>query len=131
MSTVVQGWVQVDLKTHGMMDKYRDRLVVVVAGGKSRAINLMPKVIAALGNPERIAVFSRGSNLAFANADKIVNVSGLKVGKQEGSFYSYIAGKTLVANYGLQSGVYECHVENEMVVFDTSDTPSQTRLTRK
>jgi hypothetical protein len=122
-NTMLNGWKVIERTNNSRMDKYENQFVIVVSNGKrNKYVYLMPKVLAALGNPQKIMFLSRGSNIAMASTD---NGNGYKVQTQKGGHFPYVQIIKIIETFSLKAGVYNAHVENDMVVFDSADTPAR------
>lgn len=129
MSTNIGSWLPVEVQSSkGMYAKYKNQEVVMVSKGdvKNRKVYITKKVYEKLGKPKEVAIFERGSNMAIANADNIVNSRNkLVVQWTEGiDYYCWINANQMSKGRNIQQGVYDIHWESEMVVFDTASKPT-------
>lgn len=118
------GWKKFERANGGgaKYSPYQSRMVVIVSGKKTPIVYLMPPVLSALKNPERVDVYTRGSNVAlFASEDKH---SGYKVTQGDRGSNRYVTLAALVKTWNISPGVYDVWVEDDHVVFDTQQKPS-------
>ena len=90
----------------------------------------LPSVVMnALGKPNSIDIFTRGSNIGLFPSS---NGGGYRVTQQKdfnGNHHRttlpYISLSALVKQWNIKPGVYEAHIEDGGVVFDTRQSPSK------
>ena len=118
----MNGWKIIERSRNNKMDKYDNQFVVVISSGKrNKYLYLMPKIQEALKNPEKIMFMSRGSNIAMVGT---AGDYGYKVQTSKGGHYPYVQIMKIIDTFNLKPGAYSAHVENDMIVFDSADTPS-------
>lgn len=121
------GWKKWEKKSGGARyAAYESRMVVIISDGKTAYVYLPTPVLKALGNPEYIDIFTRGSNIALFKGD--ATSKGYKVvrwEKNKTTSFPYISLAALVKLWNISPGVYDAHVEDDHVVFDTQQKPSK------
>lgn len=116
------GWAKFEKRAKtGYLEKYKDRIAVIVAKGKPSVLYLPKAVLEAMGNPEYVEILTRGSNAAIMGGKK--EDEGFKVQNHQ-TYCSYIACKSFLVQFGLKAGAYEAHIETGKVVFDMEQKPA-------
>lgn len=117
----------------GKFSKYDNRIVVIVAERTKKnrqdgvAIYFTKATLRALKNPDRIMIATRGSNIGIWDAGgdkrsyKICHAS--KEGEDKGTPFVNLSafGKA----YNVSVGVYDAHMEGDVLTFDTQSPPSR------
>lgn len=124
------GWVTWQPASKSFLSRYKDRMVIIIGKGRTRCIYLTDAVLKHLNRPEYVVVMTRGTNIAFGVGS---GENGYKVQYPENSTAVGAAKPStasltaigLVKGYGLESGVYDCHPEGNLVVMDSRQTPSR------
>lgn len=122
------GWMKWEKRNGGnRYSAYDTKIVVIVSIGKTPYFYLPKAVMESLQSPERVEVFTRGSNVGLFPSE---NGMGYRVcrstTRKDGSSQTpYVSLTALAKQWNIQSGVYEAHVEDGGVVFDTRQTPSK------
>lgn len=107
----------------GVMGRYKDRYVVILMS--AHRLCLSPLIVKHLGNPKRIEVRTRGSNIGlFLGGDGDFKLIYPDPGK---GATPYITIAALSKSWNIQPGVYDVYVESDGVVFDTQQKPSKVR----
>lgn len=112
--------------------KYKTRLVIIIAKGKTKSVILTDEFLKKLGNHDYVKVMTRGSNIGFMGVDSAdgaykigysTSEEDKKANNRGTAFLNLIA---LVKEYNLIPGVYDAHVEaGGVIVFDTQSAPSK------
>jgi hypothetical protein len=118
------GWKKWQKRSGGnRYSAYDNRMVVIVTDTKSPFVYLMPLVLQALKNARNVEVYTRGSNIALFPAEE--NSKGAyKITIGARGCTPYITLAALVKQWNISPGVYDAHVEDDHVVFDTQQKPS-------
>lgn len=123
------GWMKFEKKAGGnKYSAYDTKIVVIVSPGKTPYFYLPKSVMETLQNAESVDVYTRGSNIGLFPSE---NGTGYRVcrnptsGKDRSSQTPYVSLTALAKQWNIQAGVYEAHVEDGGVVFDTRQTPSK------
>jgi hypothetical protein len=123
------GWTVIPPRSNrgGVYGKYKDRIVIVIPEEKNKDhLLITPAGYEALGKPDKVQLMQRGTNIAICDAGE---AKGFKVSvpfhrtDDEVSMY-YVSPSYWRRNSGIRPGVYEAHIENGMIVFDSAQMPS-------
>lgn len=117
------GWNKYQKKAGSIRfsDMYKNQLVVIIGGGKSKYMYLSDALYKALGYPDRVEILTRGSNIGLVKSE---NIGSFAITKSEGAT-RYISATRLAREYNLQEGAYVAHIEaGDIAVFDTQYPPS-------
>jgi hypothetical protein len=121
----MNGWKVFDKRKGGgkLMDKYKNRMVVVVTDSQNSYLYMSDNVWQAMGKPEHINVMTRGSNVGLASSQ---NGEGYKTQRHNEGDTPYLALTKFFKEMNLQPGVYDVHMEaGGVAVFDSQGTPSK------
>jgi hypothetical protein len=124
------GWQLISKKraSTGAYDKWDKRVVVIVPREKKQVhICLTKAAWEALGKPEEVEFFNRGTNIGMLNTSTVVNAAdGYAVSNKRGlkpSKLYYISCRGWLSERRLEQGVYDAHMEDDLLVFDTAQKP--------
>ena len=133
MTSSTNGWETfVPQGPSSKFEKYDTLICVIISGGSGRKgggerLTLTSAVDKALGHPKFIRIMTRGQNIGFVKVelpDDAYTVMQAKTdGKETGRRFLNITA--LVKKYHLARGVYDAHIDNGILVFDTKSEPSQ------
>jgi hypothetical protein len=122
------GWTEIVRHGRGSTyAKYKDRIVIVIPREKNQDhLLITPAGYEALGKPEAVKLFQRGTNIGIC-ADG--TGEGYKISvpfkKKDDEISMYYTSPTSWRKTsGVRPGVYEAHIENGMIVFDSAQTPA-------
>jgi hypothetical protein len=116
-------WVKIS-RGGSVYAKYKSRIVVIVPDEKNRDhVVLTAACFEALGKPKKIDVLLRGTNVAFVSSDNGYAVTSIR--EQANPNQHYVSLGRWRKEGNIKSGVYEAHIENGMIVFDTAQTPAK------
>jgi hypothetical protein len=122
MTNQTNSWQEWNPRKRSSLEKYTNQLVVIVGKGKSRVVYLTDADMKILKNPKNVKVYTRGNNIAIAASDDTRDYS---VQSHEKSRFPNLTINAVMKSYNLQPGVYICHIEGGMLIFDTLQTPSR------
>ena len=117
-------WVEFKGKIGGSRTNYPvDEMVVVIVSSKikSRATGyrllIMPPVYELLGRPKKIELLYNGAKIGMRPS---VSDNAYKV-QDIGNNIRWVWATAILNEIGASSGVYDCVIVDDMVVFDTSE----------
>lgn len=123
------GWEVWQVKRKGRYAKYDNRIVVIVGVGEYKRFLLTHADLKALGNPTHVSVMVRGTNVALLgtnNSDEGYSVTlGKPAGRTGRVGLANVNAVAFIKEKHLQSGVYDAHVEGNMLIFDISQIPAK------
>jgi len=118
------GWKVFEKRTHNaFMTKYDNQLVVVVGHGKNPYLYFSLSLIDALKKPNHISLHTRGSNVGLMKDED--GSTGYKLQVSNKGHAPYLSVAKFFKEYPLRSGAYFCHMEGQVAVFDSQDTPAR------
>jgi hypothetical protein len=121
------GWIKIERQNGraGAYDKYRNQIVVIVPKEKNPiTLAVSMACYEALGKPKRVDLFQRGTNIALCPSEDGFRVFNRLNKSLDNLNAMYVSVQAWRKKTLLRPGVYQAHIENGMIVFDTAQMPT-------